>query len=118
MHSDGIFVGFLQDALLDLWGLNMISYLLLAFFIQPLIAENMQGRNEMLRIISVVFLAAVVHNLIFLLLSFAIKVYSAEILFWRHWLGNALFTAVIAGIIQLFRSKVEPKTTRSKKIMI
>lgn len=97
------FTGFLQDALLDTWGLNLISKILLAFLAQPLIAENMKGRSETLRIMSVVFIAAVFHNLIFLLLSFAVKNYSAELMFWRHWFGNAAFTAVIAGIYLLFR---------------
>jgi rod shape-determining protein MreD len=112
------FTGFLQDALLDLWGLNLISKILLVFFAQPFIAENMQGRSEILRILSVVFMAAVVHNLIFLLLSFVIKEYSAELLFWRHWLGNAAFTAIIAGIIQLFRTNIETRTAGSNRIKL
>jgi rod shape-determining protein MreD len=112
------FTGFMQDALLDVWGLNLISKILLVFLAQPVIAENMQGRNEILRIISVVFIAAVVHNIIFLLLGLAIKEYSAELLFWRHWLGNAVFTAIIAGIIQLFMPDVEARTSHSKKMYI
>lgn len=98
------FTGFLQDALLDTWGLNLISKILLVFLAQPIIAENMPGRNEILRIVTVVFIATVVHNIIFLLLSFAVKGFTAELLFWRHWLGNAAFTAIIAGIFHLIRA--------------
>jgi rod shape-determining protein MreD len=112
------FTGFLQDALLDLWGLNLISKILLAFFAQPFIDENMQGRNEIPRVITVVFLAAVIHNLIFLLLSFAVKEYSAELLFWRHWLGNAVFTAIIAGILQFFKTSIEARTASSNKFQV
>lgn len=97
------FTGFLLDALLDTWGLNLISKILVAFLAQPLIAENMKERSETLRIISAVFIAAVVHNLIFLLLSFAVENYAAELMFWRHWFGNAAFTAVIAGVYLLFK---------------
>jgi rod shape-determining protein MreD len=99
------FLGFSQDALLDLWGLNMFAKTLLAFIIQPWISENMGNRKELLRVLSVVFIVSLFHNLIFLLLSSVIKNYSAELLFWRHWIGNAAYTAILAGIIQLFRSR-------------
>src|SRR5699024_5966395 len=99
------FLGFLQDALLDVWGLNMIAKILLVFIAQPWIAQNMQRRKELPRVLAVVFIAALLHNLIILFLSFLIKNYSTELLFWRHWLGNATFTAVIAGIMLLFSAR-------------
>jgi rod shape-determining protein MreD len=98
------FVGFSQDALLDLWGLNMFAKILLAFIVQPWISDNMSTRQELPRVLSVVFIVALCHNLIFLLLSLVVKNYSAELLFWRHWIGNAAYTAVLAAIIQLFRA--------------
>jgi rod shape-determining protein MreD len=42
------FVGFSQDALLDLWGLNMFAKTLLVFIIQPWISDNMSNRQEFL----------------------------------------------------------------------
>jgi cell shape-determining protein MreD len=99
------FLGFLQDALLDSWGLNMIAKIVLVLVVQPWIAENMQGRKELPRVVSVVFIAALIHNIIILLLSLFIKNYSAELLFWRHWFGNAALTAIIAGLMQLFRTR-------------
>ncbi|HYW36094.1 MAG TPA: rod shape-determining protein MreD [Balneolaceae bacterium] len=100
------FLGFMQDALLDLWGLNMFAKTLIAFIAQPWIYENMKNRREFPRIITVVFLATLAHNLIFLILSSLSKAYSAEVLFWRHFIGDTIYTTIVAGIIQIIRNQV------------
>ncbi len=96
-------MGFAQDALLDLWGLNMFSKTVLAFAAHSWIANNMDLRQQLPRIISVVFIAALGHNLVFVALNLAVENYTAELLFWRQWIGNAAYTTIVAGIIQLFR---------------
>lgn len=98
------FLGLTQDALLDLWGLNMFAKSLLAFLAHKWVASNMELRLQLPRILAVVFIAALGHNLIFVSLSFLMDTYTAELLFWRYWIGNALYTTATAGIIQLFRS--------------
>ena len=96
--------GFLQDALLDLWGLNMFAKTLLIF-----ISYNFIPKKSKQLLIGQVFLtiliASLLHNIIFLGLNAAIENYTAEIFFWRHLFGNSLYTAVIAGVIYLFRSR-------------
>lgn len=96
-------VGFAQDALLDLWGLNMFAKILTVFLGHSWISNNMDMRQQLPRIIAVVFIAALGHNLIFVTLSSVVENYTAELLFWRQWIGNAVYTTIVAGIIQLFR---------------
>lgn len=98
------FLGFSQDALLDIWGLNMFAKTLLAFIAYPSVSKNMDVRMQLPRVLTLVFITAMVHNLIFLLLSSFVEPYSAELLFWRQWIGNSIYTTLVAGIIQLFRN--------------
>ena len=97
-------LGFFQDALLDLWGLNMFSKTLLIF-----ISYNFIPKKSKQLLIGQVFLtiliAGLLHNIIFLGLNAIIQNYTAELFFWRHLFGNSLYTAVIAGVIYLFRSR-------------
>jgi rod shape-determining protein MreD len=94
--------GFLQDAMLDLWGLNMFAKTLLIF-----ISYNFIPRRSKRLLTGQVFLtilvASLLHNL--LGLNTLIQNYSAEIFFWRNLLGNSLYTAIVASFIQLFRTK-------------
>lgn len=98
-------LGFVQDALLDLWGLNMFSKVLLTFVAYHYIPKSRDVRLLLWQIFLTVLIAALVHNIIFLGLSVSVESYSAELLFWRLWIGNAAYTAVIATFIRLFRTK-------------
>ncbi len=98
------FLGFAQDALLDLWGLNMFSKILIAFLSHEWISSRLDVRMQLPSVVTIVLIAALGHNLIFVTLSFIVENYTAEFIFWRQWIGNALYTTIIAGIIQLFRN--------------
>lgn len=98
------FLGLAQDALLDMWGLNMFAKTLLAFLAHNWISTNLELRHQLPRILAVVLIAALGHNLIFVTLNILTENYTAELLFWRYWIGNAVYTTIIAGIIQLFRT--------------
>ncbi|MBN2731066.1 MAG: rod shape-determining protein MreD [Balneolaceae bacterium] len=99
------FLGLAQDALLDIWGLNMFAKTLLAFIGYNVISKNMDARLQLPRILVVVFIASLLHNLIFLILSIFAEHYTAELLFWSQWIGNSIYTTLVAGIVQLFRAK-------------
>lgn len=97
-------LGLFQDALLDLWGLNMFSKILMTFAIYNFTPKSSDGRLLFGQIFLIVVIASLIHNIIFLGLSFVVENYSAELLFWQQWIGNAAYTAVIASFIQLFRT--------------
>lgn len=97
-------LGFLQDALLDLWGLNMFSKTLLVFISYNLIPKGTKKRLLIGQIFLTIFIVAVVHNLIFLGLNAIIENYTGEIFFWRHLIGSSIYTAFVASFLQLFRT--------------
>lgn len=98
-------LGFFQDALLDLWGLNMFSKTLLTFIGYNFIPKSSNVRLLIGQVFITVLIASLVHNLIFLGLNSLILNYSAESIFWRHWIGSSIYTATVAGFIHLFRTK-------------
>jgi rod shape-determining protein MreD len=97
-------LGFLQDAMLDLWGLNMFSKTLLTFIGYNFIPRGSKKRLLVGQVFLTVMVACLIHNLIFLGLNALIENYTAEVFFWRHLFGNSLYTAFVAGFIQLFRT--------------
>ncbi|MDX1639843.1 MAG: rod shape-determining protein MreD [Balneolaceae bacterium] len=97
-------LGFFQDALLDLWGLNMFSKTLLTFMAYNFIPKSSDVRLLIGQIFLTVLIASMVHNIIFLGLNLVVEIYSAELFFWREWIGNAVYTAVVASFIHLFRT--------------
>lgn len=97
-------LGFLQDALLDLWGLNMFSKTLLVFISYNFIPKGSKKQLLIGQIVLIIFIVAIIHNLIFLGLNSLIQNYTGEVFFWRHLIGRSFYTAFIAGFIQLFRT--------------
>lgn len=93
-----------QDALLDMWGLNMFSKILLTFITYNFIPKSSDVRLLIGQIFLTVLIASMVHNIIFLGLNIIVESYSAELLFWRQWIGNAIYTAIVASFIHLFRT--------------
>ncbi|MFH5883067.1 rod shape-determining protein MreD [Halalkalibaculum sp. DA3122] len=98
-------LGLFQDALLDLWGLNMFSKTLITFAAYNFIPKSDKVRLLIGQIFLTVFIASLFHNIIFVGLSVIVESYSAEFLFWQQWLGNAVYTTLVAGLIQLFRTQ-------------
>lgn len=98
-------LGFLQDALLDLWGLHMFTKTLLVFIGYNFIPQGAKKRLLVGQVFLIIAIASLLHNLIFLGLNALIENYSGEIFFWRQLLGSSLYTAVVASFIQLFRTR-------------
>lgn len=97
-------LGFLQDAMLDLWGLNMFSKTLLTFIVYNFIPGGGKKRLLVGQVFLSIAVTCILHNLIFLGLNALIQNYTAEVFFWRHLFGNSLYTAFVASFIQLFRT--------------
>lgn len=96
-------LGFSQDALLDLWGLNMFSKTLTVFILYFWIPQEKSSHPQLPQLITFVFIAALVHNIFFIALSSMVQIYTIEPSFWKVWLGNGMYTTLIACIIRLFR---------------
>lgn len=97
--------GFMQDALLDFWGLNMFTKTLLTLIGYNFIPKGSNKRLLVGQVFLTILIASFLHNLIFLGLNTLIQSYSGEIFFWRQLFGNSLYTALIASFLELFRTK-------------
>lgn len=98
-------LGFTQDAMLDLWGLNMFSKVLTAFVGFRFIPKEGNAALSIIQVTIVVFIASLIHNLIFLGLNVVVEIYAAEMLFWRQWIGSAIYTSILAGFVHIFRTR-------------
>jgi|SRR5699024_4787732 len=99
------FLGFMQDALLGSWGLNMFTKTLLTFVAHKWLSERIKKQNQLPQMLFIVLAVALIHNLIFLIVSSFVQTYATESLFWRVLIGNSIYTTCISGIIQLFRTR-------------
>lgn len=97
-------LGFCQDSMLDLWGLNMFSKTLIAFAAYNIIPKSKEIRLLLGQIFLTILLLALAHNLIYLGLNIVMEQYSAELMFWRQLIGNSIYTATVGSFIYLFRT--------------
>lgn len=97
-------LGLIQDALLDLWGLNMFAKTVIAFFAYrfvPNVTEYRLLTGQAFLLISII---ALFHNIIMLSLSFFIEVYNPELTFWQMLIGDTLYTSIIGILLYTLRS--------------
>lgn len=98
-------LGFLQDFFLDLWGLHMFTKTLLVYISHRFIPKAPKTNLSIGPVFLTILLAALLHNLIFLGLNMIVQNYTAETLFWHHILGSSVYSATVASVIYLFRTK-------------
>lgn len=97
-------LGFFQDALLDLWGLNMFSKTLIIFSVYNIIPKTKEIRLLLGQVFLTILLIALAHNLVYLGLNSVVEQYAAELMFWRQLAGNSVYTAIVGSFIYLFRT--------------
>lgn len=97
-------LGFFQDAFLDLWGLNMFSKTLIVFSAFNIIPKTKEIRLLLGQVFLSILLIALAHNLIYLGLNIFVEQYSAELMFWRQFVGNSIYTAIVGSFVYLFRT--------------
>ncbi|MEX0679857.1 MAG: rod shape-determining protein MreD [Balneolales bacterium] len=95
--------GLLIDLFLDLWGLHMLSKTLTTFIVYPFIPKEEDSRLFLTQIMVLIFVIALVHNLLFLIFAFFAQIYHAELIFFQILFGSSLLTAIIGSIIYLFK---------------
>lgn len=96
-------LGFLQDALLAQWGLNMFSKTIAVFIMYNWVPEELPTRFQIKQVLTLIFIIALIHNTFFIALSSLAHAYTAELMIWKFWIGNTVYTTLAAVIIQFFR---------------
>jgi rod shape-determining protein MreD len=98
------FLGLFQDALLDLWGLNMFAKSALVMFAYTSIPKTDESRPPVFKMSLLLLFLVFLHNLILIGLSVFIQSLST----WHHvyiiLLGNTVFTALTALFVYIFSS--------------
>jgi rod shape-determining protein MreD len=97
-------LGFLQDAMLDLWGLHIFSKTLLIMVIYQFLPKKSDTRLSIWQVFLTVFIASLIHYLFFMSLGFLVETYATDSYFLTYWLGNSIYTAVIGSMIYLLTS--------------
>lgn len=97
-------MGFLQDAMMNLWGLNMFANTLIAFAGYRFIPKQSESQLMASQVFLLVLVFSLFHNIIFLGLASFVKDYAVQLYFWYILLGSSLYTAIVASIIYLFKN--------------
>lgn len=98
-------LGLFQDALFDFWGMYMFSKTLLVFLFYSFVKRRSEVQLLLWQIFAFIFIAALVHNIIFIGLSSFFDAYASNYSPILSTLGNAIYTAVVGSLIFVFRVK-------------
>ncbi|MEQ9308365.1 MAG: rod shape-determining protein MreD [Balneolaceae bacterium] len=98
-------LGLFQDALFDFWGMFMFSKTLLVFLFYSFVKRRSEVQLLVWQIFIFIFLAALVHNIIFIGLSSFFDAYAYNYSPILSTFGNAIYTAVVGSLIYIFRVK-------------
>lgn len=97
-------LGLFQDAMLDLWGLHMFSKTLLIMLIYNFLPRHAETRLSIWQVFLTVFIASLLHYLIFMTLGLLVETYATDAYFYTYWIGNSIYTAVAGSMIYLLTS--------------
>jgi len=96
---------FIQDALLDLWGLNMFAKTLTIFIAYKFVKKSFEQQPLVWQVFLIAAVTTLLHNIILLLLSSLVQTYSAELVPVYHILaGNSIYTALVGSVIYAFKN--------------
>lgn len=96
-------LGLFQDALLDLWGLNMFSKVLLVMLFYNLAPKSDDPKQPFARFFIVFAGMTLFHNIILVLLASFVQSLSASAVVGRVLVGNTLFTSLTGSFIHTIK---------------
>lgn len=99
------FAAFFQDALIDLWGLNLFSKVLTVFILHNFLNRTSESSFLFWQIFLIVLGASFLHNLLFYIVSSLSGIFASEYIMVSLLLVSTLFTAILGGFLHLVRSR-------------
>lgn len=99
------FIAFLQDALIDLWGLNLFSKVLTVFILHNFLNRTSENQFLIWQIFLIILGASFLHNLFFYLVSSLSGVFASEYVVLSILVVSTIFTAVLGSFLHLVRSR-------------
>lgn len=100
------FLGLLQDAMTDLWGLHMFSKTLLVFILYGYLNRIAQNKFILWQVFLVILMAAFIHNIIFFGVSLFSDLFASGFVTWSLLGVSTLFTAVLGSFLHLVRDDI------------
>ncbi len=97
--------GLLQDAFFDFWGMYMFSKTLLVFLFYNTVKKRAEIQLLLWQIFLFIWIAAIVHNVIFLGLNSFFEAYAVNFYPFLKIVGGAIYTALVGCLIYVFRVK-------------
>lgn len=95
-------LGFMQDALLDLWGIHLFSKTLMVFILHPTLNRISKNKFIFWQVLIIVFASALIHNIAFFGVTLFAELYSsggAQLVI--RLLLSAIYTAFLGAFLQL-----------------
>lgn len=96
-------LGLFQDALFDVWGVNMFAKTITIFIIYRFVSRNSESRMIIWQVFVLILVAAITHNLFVLAFSTFLDVYNNSFSPIILLLGSSLYTAIIGSIIHILK---------------
>tara|TARA_R110002124_G_scaffold277621_4_gene449169 strand:+ start:7921 stop:8397 length:477 start_codon:yes stop_codon:yes gene_type:complete len=96
-------LGLFQDALFDVWGLNMFTKTLTLFLVYKVISRNSEVRLLIWQVFGFLFVAAFIHNIFYLGFSYFLDAYSYSFSPIILLIGSSLYTALIGSILHILK---------------
>lgn len=97
-------LGLIHDLLMDTWGLHMFTKTFVAFATFNFIPRYSDIRLPAGQVFFVLFAIGLLHNIIMLGVANFIDAFAESVFFWRHWIGNSIYTAVVGMLLYLFKA--------------
>jgi len=99
------FAAFFQDALTDLWGLNLFSKVLTVFILHNFLNRTSESSFLLWQIFLIIAGVSFLHNLFFYIVSSLSGLYASEYVVVSLLIVSTLFTALLGGFLHLVRSR-------------
>ncbi len=96
-------LGLFQDAMLDLWGLNMFSKVLMVMMFYNFVPKADDPKQPFARFFVIFAGLTLFHNILLVLLASFIQSLSATAVIGRVLIGNTLFTTLTGSFIHTIK---------------
>lgn len=98
-------LGLMQDAMTDLWGLNMFSKTLLVFLAHNYLKKISEHRFILWQIFIILLVTSLLHNAMIILLSLFSELYTTGTVLLPILIGGSIYTALAGSFIYLVRTE-------------
>jgi rod shape-determining protein MreD len=98
-------LGFAQDALLDLWGLNMFAKVAITMLCYNLVPDAEETLPVVARIALIILSITLIHNVILMTIAAFVGSLSFTATFTIVLLGNTIFTTFAGAFLYIFRNE-------------